>query len=465
MILSTLDVILIEGFSRAGESFPAISACEAMKFGAAAHLLQFGSNPPVAVIEYEGRTYYHVTQEPAQLDVQKNAAARAREQRRGVINEARNLLKSPEMLPTEQPEGVLNSLHKVAYKLTLSVRKARSSGKVNIVHNYRRKRSQVKGLFSALSDRIIPNKSSDEEEPHGSVYSDPVDTPYVLSTQSKRPYELKMLIRNAIMNEFWTRTMRRPTHFPGCKPHMSSQPTVLISVNHITTNDDSKNKFATLPNEVPAPHSNDLQQQLQQLQAQMRQLQQQLQGREETTPTGGRPNHSFCDQPYRVNEQYARTGGRYVHQPRGRYDHEVESSSRQGSMRYHNLSYHPQYDRRTPSPWRGSPPRPYYNTRQPLVSPRFNSQVNQEWRRVSPNRGRRDTGGSHQEQSAAPTSARTRQEYQVHPQQVVQHPINAPPQVVPSSSSQHNSPLLPTPTVPSTTPYTPSVNKRKRENR
>jgi hypothetical protein len=90
-----------------------------------------------------------------------------------------------------------------------------------------------------------------------------MDTPYVLSTQSKRPYELKRLIRNAIMNEFWMRTMRRPTHFPGCKPHMSSQPTVLASVNHIMTNDDAKNKFAALPNEVPAPHSYDLQQQLQ----------------------------------------------------------------------------------------------------------------------------------------------------------------------------------------------------------
>jgi hypothetical protein len=210
--------------------------------------------------------------------------------------------------------------------------------------------------------------------------------------------------------------MRRPTHFPGCKPHMSSQPTVLASVNHITINDDAKNKFAALPNEVPAPHSYDLQQQLQQLQAQMRQLQQQLQGREEITPTGAKPNHSFGDQPYRVNEQYARTGRRSVHQPRGSYDHEAESSSRQGSTRYLNPSYRPQYDRRTPSPWRGSPPRPYYNTRQPPVPPRFNSQVNQEWRRVSPNQGQRDTGGSHQEQSVAPTSARTRQEYQAHPQ-------------------------------------------------
>jgi hypothetical protein len=179
----------------------------------------------------------------------------------------------------------------------------------------------------------------------------------------------------------------------------------------------------------------------------------------------GRLNRSFGDQPYRVNEQYAWTGGRSVHQPRGRYDHEAESSSRQGSTRYLNPSYRPQYDQRTPSPRRGSPPRPYYNTRQPPVPSRFNSQVNQEWRRVSPNQGRRDTGGSHQEQSATPTSACTRQEYQVHPQQVVQHPINVHPQVMPSSSSQHHPPVLLTQAVPPTATSVPSANKRKHENR
>jgi hypothetical protein len=98
------------------------------------------------------------------------------------------------------------------------------------------------------------------------------------------------------------------------------------------------------------------------------------------------------------------------------------------------------------------------------MPPCFNSQVNQEWWRVSPNRGRRDTGGSHQEHSAAPTSARTRQEYQVHPQQVVQHPINAPPQVVPSSSSQYHPLVLLTQAVPPIAMNVPSANKRKHEN-
>jgi hypothetical protein len=38
----------------------------------------------------------------------------------------------------------------------------------------------------------------------GFIYSDPVDTPYLLSVEEKRTYELKRLIRNAIMTEFDT---------------------------------------------------------------------------------------------------------------------------------------------------------------------------------------------------------------------------------------------------------------------
>jgi hypothetical protein len=117
-------------------------------------------------------------------------------------------------------------------------------------------------LYVALTDRVAQDTSSDEE-PHSFVYSDPVDTPYVLSMKEKHPYELKSFIRNAIMNEFWTHTMKRPAHFPGCKPLMPSQPAMLVSVNHITTDDHTKNKFAALSSEVSTPHSDQLQQQFQ----------------------------------------------------------------------------------------------------------------------------------------------------------------------------------------------------------
>jgi hypothetical protein len=161
-----LHGILIEGSSHAGEYFPAISVNEAIKFGSAAQLLQFGTNPLVAVLEYEGRTYFHITQDPAQPDAQKDAPAKAREQRQVAINEAHNHLKNLEKLCTEPLKEVLDALHNVAYKLFLSIRKAQFSSKANTARNYRRKRSQVKGLYAALTDRVAQDTSSDEE-PHG----------------------------------------------------------------------------------------------------------------------------------------------------------------------------------------------------------------------------------------------------------------------------------------------------------
>jgi hypothetical protein len=172
-----------------------------MRFSASARLLQFGTNPPVMILEYEGKTYYHFTQDPTQPNSQKDAPAKARKQRQVVVNETLNLLKKPEKLCTESPKEVLDALHNATYKLPLSVRKARFSGKGNTARNYRRKRSQVKGLYTALTDRVIQDMSSDEE-PHGFVYSNHVDTPYVMSVKEKHPCKLKRLIRNVVMNEF-----------------------------------------------------------------------------------------------------------------------------------------------------------------------------------------------------------------------------------------------------------------------
>jgi hypothetical protein len=315
----------------------------------------------VAVHEFEGRTYFHITQDPAQPDAQRDVPAKAREQRHVAVNEARNLLKNPEKLCTESPKEVLDALHNAAYKLSLSMRKALFSGKANTARNYRRKRSQVKGLYAALTDCVAQDTPSDEES-HGFVYPDPVDTLYMLSMKEKRTYELKRLIRNAIMNEFWTRTMRRLTHFPGCKPLIMSQPAMLVSVNHITTEDNTKNKFAALSSEVSALHSDQLQQQFQQLQAQMRQLEQQLHGHESTTHTGGGSIRRSPGRPSYASERYRPAGGRFVYQSRDRSSHEAESS-RQGSTRYNNSSYPPQYDRRTLGLHRGSPPWLYNDTR------------------------------------------------------------------------------------------------------
>jgi hypothetical protein len=48
---------------------------------------------------------------------------------------------------------------------------------------------------------------------------------------------------------------------------------MLVSINHSTTDDNSgKNKFSALPSEIPTPHSDQLQQQLQAQTSQLKQL-------------------------------------------------------------------------------------------------------------------------------------------------------------------------------------------------
>jgi hypothetical protein len=44
----------------------------------------------------------------------------------------------------------------------LSMRKALFSGKANTARNYRRKRSQVKGLYAALTNHVAQDTSCDE---------------------------------------------------------------------------------------------------------------------------------------------------------------------------------------------------------------------------------------------------------------------------------------------------------------
>jgi hypothetical protein len=106
------------------------------------------------------------------------------------------------------------------------------------------------------------------------------------------------------------------------------------------------------------------------------------------------PIHRSPECPSHEFERYTPAGGRFVYQSCGRSSHEAESS-RQGSVRYHNSNYHPQYDRRTLATRRGSLPHLYNDIRWHLVPSQFNSQA------------------------ATPTSARTRQERQLPPSQQI----------------------------------------------
>jgi hypothetical protein len=206
-------------------------------------------------------------------------------------------MKTPEILPVAssnkahspkdaQPAEakVVEALNDAAYHLSWSVSKAQSRNNENDLRNYWRKRGQVKRLHADLSTRVSQNMSL-EEEKIGSKYLDPISERYVLSVEAKWPDTVKSLVRQSIMNEFWSRTLKRAAKFPRCSQSARTEnsllrPSVIVSVCHTTAGDESEeNKFAGLPNEVSAPHTNQLQQQFQQLQAQMRQLQRQLQDR------------------------------------------------------------------------------------------------------------------------------------------------------------------------------------------
>ena len=177
-----LDEELIEGFPLVGES-STISAEEALKFSIAPNLIQFGTIAPMAIFHYGDKTYYHMMQDPTQVQAsetkkaRKHAATKARRARRAAISEARKLLKTPEILPVAssnkahspkaaQPAEakVLEALNDAAYHLSWSVSNARSRNNENALRNYRRKRSQVKRLHADLSARVSQNTSLEEKK-------------------------------------------------------------------------------------------------------------------------------------------------------------------------------------------------------------------------------------------------------------------------------------------------------------
>jgi hypothetical protein len=265
----------------------------------------------VAVVEHGGKTYYHQTYDPTYVPTpgtkkaEKHAVAKAKEDRKALIMEARNMLENnTDAMPNSLTSTIgtaktklLEGLDIAAYRLSWSVRNARSKKNANALRNYRRKRTNLKKLHARLSSGILssdaPPHYNDEE------YLHPVNEPYILSPSQwiTRPRRKKELVRQAIMNEFWTRTLKRVATFPGCDPSIDNElnhfnPSVLVSACHIMAgNDKNENKFDVLSNEVPAPRSNDMQRQLQQLQYHLRTLQQQVHGREPPSQHGGTSGH------------------------------------------------------------------------------------------------------------------------------------------------------------------------------
>lgn len=261
---------------------------------------------------------------------------------------------------------LLEGLDKAVYVLSWSVRNARSRKNVNALRNYQRKRIQIKRIRAQLSGNTTQDDILPQEE--GTEYLDPMCDPYTLVPNALivEPHQVKDFVRQAIMNEFWTHTVQRPINFPGCRPSVGDrrshfQPNVLVLACHITANTNpNENKFAVLSNEVPAPQSNDLQRQFQQLQSQMREIQQQLQGHGPQLES--RSMHHPEGQYPRIAEPPYRAGGRSKYHASSRYVETPESLA-QGEARRHTPSYHPQYDHSTLAPRRRTPPPPTHRSR------------------------------------------------------------------------------------------------------
>jgi hypothetical protein len=193
-------------------------------------------------------------------------------------------VKEPELFPTAQERNsepteikVLEALNDASYSLSGSMRIARSRSNKNALRNYRRKRSNVKKLHAEVGARVAKSMTPTQNS-CASEFPDVVKETYVLSVKAEKPNDLRKLIRQAIMDEFWTRTLKRPAKFPGCgtltrpENNFLHSPT-LVSSYHITADSGlEENKSAAIANGVPtpvanAPHADELQQQFQQLQA------------------------------------------------------------------------------------------------------------------------------------------------------------------------------------------------------
>ena len=294
-------------------------------------------------------------------------------------------------------------------------------------------------------------------------YLDLASEAYILSPAEwiTRPHQKKELVRQAIMNEFWTRILKRAATFPGCDPSIGNKlyhfnPDVLVLACHIIAgNEKDGNKFNVLSNEAPAPHSSDVQRQLQQLQNQLRTLQEQVHSREPPSHTGGTTRH---DIPMQYPHFQSHNGGRPRVQAHGPHSQAPESSS-QGAARNHAPSYRPQHDRRTLAPRRQFSPPSAHRPRQSYPPPRWNAWSRQEWRPRSPREDQHN-----QERTVPHTSSNRGHGYQAPPPQPIERR--------PENINSHTPPIveagggiLPTPSFPQRAPHPLSANHHKRDKR
>jgi len=149
-------------------------------------------------------------------------ATEARKARQTAIAEGCRLLNKPKLTAIAQEHNLqpakmkaLEALNDGSYSLSWSMCTAHSRNNKNALCNYRRKQSKVKKLHDELT-ACVDRSTTLKPWSCVSEFPDVVKMPYVLSVEAKRPNELKKLVRQAIMNEFWSRTLKREANFSGC---------------------------------------------------------------------------------------------------------------------------------------------------------------------------------------------------------------------------------------------------------
>jgi len=256
-------------------------------------VFQFGTQTPVAVCQHDGKIYAHqlhqeLTQPAHSKKAQKRSFAEVDSERRSLVVEASTLLKNPEMQGKKDGSLLLAALSASCENMRQSMTVARQAGSRHAHRNCRRKFMQAKKLKQWVASHIAP--PSDFEKAFCPEYTcDKAKATSVKPAQKRAPREVvfhpvstRLPAQEAIVQEFLMQRLGkrfRPSNPSNARVNCYA-PCLHTGVTNGPASSSANNQFAVLPNEVPAPRPDELQQQLQRLQAQMSGLERQIQGRE-----------------------------------------------------------------------------------------------------------------------------------------------------------------------------------------
>jgi len=251
-------------------------------------VFQFGTQAPVAVCKHEDKVYVRQTkQELAQASeskkTQKRSFAEANSERRDLLVEATTLLEKPDTHIKITGPKLLAALRASCENMRQSVVLARRVGSRHAHRNSRRKYAQAKKLQQQVASRIASHMATEEAKMVNVLHNPERETREVLPSRWIHHLAVNQLqVRDAIVQEFLSHRLGKRPCFSNLNALSENRRAPCLHIGANTGPANTRNQFAVLPNEVPAPCPDELQQQLQRLQAQMSGLERQLQGRDTT---------------------------------------------------------------------------------------------------------------------------------------------------------------------------------------